>query len=69
MVSLIKPGAKLLQVDGPSIETARLILRPWRVSDIARNTAMLGDPEVARFITPDRTVPLGGPDTALSQKY
>ncbi|MBR0757167.1 GNAT family N-acetyltransferase [Bradyrhizobium jicamae] len=54
MVSPIKPGAKLLQVDGPTIETPRLILRPWRVSDIARNTAMLGDPEVARFITPDR---------------
>ena len=53
MVSLIKPGAKLLQVDGPVIETARLILRPWRASDIAANTAMLSDPETARFITPD----------------
>ena len=63
MVSLIKPGAKLLQVDGPSIETARLILRPWRATDIARNTVMLGDPEVARFITPDRkpvTEPMAG---------
>ncbi|WP_044537758.1 GNAT family N-acetyltransferase [Bradyrhizobium sp. LTSP885] len=54
MVSLIKPGAKLLQVDGPVIETARLILRPWRASDIAANTAMLSDPETARFIVPDR---------------
>ncbi|MBR0692324.1 GNAT family N-acetyltransferase [Bradyrhizobium lablabi] len=54
MVSLIKPGAKLLQVDGPSIETARLILRPWRASDIAGNTAMLSDPGTARFITLDR---------------
>jgi RimJ/RimL family protein N-acetyltransferase len=53
MVSLIKPGAKLLQVDGPVIETARLILRPWRASDVAANTAMLSDPETARFITPD----------------
>ena len=53
MVSLIKPGAKLLQVDGPVIETARLILRPWRASDIADNTRMLSDPETARFITPD----------------
>jgi RimJ/RimL family protein N-acetyltransferase len=53
MVSLIKPGAKLLQVDGPVIETARLILRPWRASDIADNTAMLSDPGTARFITPD----------------
>lgn len=54
MVSLIKPGAKLLTVDGPVIETARLVLRPWRASDIADNTAMLSDPETARFITPDR---------------
>ncbi|MGY4475394.1 GNAT family N-acetyltransferase [Bradyrhizobium sp. USDA 3364] len=53
MVSPIKPGAKLLQVDGPVIETARLILRPWRASDIAENTRMLSDPETARFITPD----------------
>ncbi|KWV57573.1 hypothetical protein AS156_38285 [Bradyrhizobium macuxiense] len=53
MVSLFKPGAKLLQVDGPAIETARLILRPWRASDIAANTLMLSDPETARFITPN----------------
>ncbi|MTV17381.1 MULTISPECIES: GNAT family N-acetyltransferase [Bradyrhizobium] len=53
MVSLIKPGARLLQVDGPVIETARLILRPWRASDVAENTKMLSDPETARFITPD----------------
>ncbi|MFB9261784.1 GNAT family N-acetyltransferase [Bradyrhizobium erythrophlei] len=54
MVSLVKPGAKLLRVDGPVIETARLILRPWRASDIPDNTRMLSDPETARFITPDR---------------
>ena len=53
MVSLIKPDANLLRVDGPVIETARLILRPWRASDIADNTRMLSDPETARFITPD----------------
>jgi RimJ/RimL family protein N-acetyltransferase len=53
MVSLFKPGATLLQVDGPVIETTRLILRPWRASDIAENTAMLSDPATARFITPD----------------
>ncbi|WP_166299942.1 GNAT family N-acetyltransferase [Bradyrhizobium sp. 2S1] len=53
MVSLIRPGAKLLQVDGPVIETERLLLRPWRASDIADNTKMLSDPETARFITPD----------------
>ncbi|MEY9518155.1 hypothetical protein ABIF16_008886 [Bradyrhizobium elkanii] len=39
MVSLIKPGARLLRVDGPVIETARLILRPWRASDVAENRA------------------------------
>lgn len=53
MVSLIKPGANLLQVDGPVIETERLLLRPWRASDVADNTKMLSDPETARFITPD----------------
>ena len=39
-------------VDGPVIETERLILRQWRASDIAANTAMLSDPGTARFITP-----------------
>ena len=36
------------------IETERLILRQWRDSDIAANTAMLGDPLSGRFITADR---------------
>jgi RimJ/RimL family protein N-acetyltransferase len=53
MIPRLKPGAKLLHVDGPVIETARLILRPWRSSDIAANTAMLSDPATARFITAD----------------
>jgi RimJ/RimL family protein N-acetyltransferase len=53
MIPPLKPGAKLLKVDGPVIETARLILRPWRSDDIAANTAMLSDPDTARFITPD----------------
>jgi RimJ/RimL family protein N-acetyltransferase len=53
MIPPLKPGAKLLRVDGPVIETARLILRPWRSSDIAANTAMLSDPATARFITSD----------------
>ena len=53
MIPPLKPGAKLLKVDGPVIETARLILRPWRSSDIAANTAMLSDPGTARYITPD----------------
>jgi RimJ/RimL family protein N-acetyltransferase len=54
MIPPFKPGARLLQVSGPTIETERLILRPWRSSDVAPNTAMLSDPETARFITPDR---------------
>jgi RimJ/RimL family protein N-acetyltransferase len=53
MIPPLKPGAKLLKVDGPVIETARLILRPWRSDDIAANTAMLSDPGTARYITPD----------------
>ena len=53
MIPPLRPGAKLLQSSGPVIETARLILRPWRSSDIAANTAMLSDPGTARFITAD----------------
>jgi RimJ/RimL family protein N-acetyltransferase len=49
----VKPGAELAQIKGPLIETERLILRTWRASDIAQNTAMLADPETARFITSD----------------
>ena len=49
MIPPLKPGAKLLKVDGPVIQTARLILRPWRSDDIAANTAMLSDPGTARF--------------------
>jgi RimJ/RimL family protein N-acetyltransferase len=48
-----KPGAALAHINGPVIETERLILRTWRESDIAPNTAMLGDPDAGRFITPD----------------
>jgi RimJ/RimL family protein N-acetyltransferase len=63
MIPPLKPGARLMRVDGPFIETARLVLRPWRSSDIAANTAMLSDPGTARFITPDGkaiTSELGG---------
>jgi RimJ/RimL family protein N-acetyltransferase len=56
MIPPLKPGARLMQVDGPFIETPRLILRPWRSSDIAPNTAMLSDPDSGRFITPDGKV-------------
>ena len=53
MIPPLKPGAKLLQTAGPVIETARLILRPWRNDDIAPNTVMLSDPDTARFIAAD----------------
>ena len=63
MIPPLRPGAKLMHVDGPVIETARLILRPWQRRDIAANTAMLSDPDSARFITPDGkaiTTEIGG---------
>jgi len=63
MIPPLKPGAVLLQATGPQIETERLILRPWRVSDIAPNAAMLTDPGTARFIAPDGkpvTTAIGG---------
>jgi len=59
----LKPGARLLRVEGPVIETARLILRPWRSDDVAANTAMLSDPGTAQYITPDGvavTTEIGG---------
>ena len=52
MIPPLKPGAACA-IDGPVIETARLILRPWRSRDIAANTAMLSDPATARFIAAD----------------
>ena len=63
MIPPLKTGARLMPADGPFIETTRLILRPWRSSDIAANTEMLSDPDTARFITPDSkavTSELGG---------
>ena len=56
MIPPLKPGARLMAADGPFIETPRLILRPWRSSDIAANTKMLSDPDSGRFITPDGKV-------------
>jgi RimJ/RimL family protein N-acetyltransferase len=53
MLAKPKPGVKLVQLDGPTIETPRLILRQWRSEDIAPYTAMLADPATARFITVD----------------
>lgn len=53
MIPALKSDAVLAKLQGPVIETARLILRPWRATDIAANTAMLSDPATARFITAD----------------
>ncbi|MEZ0084391.1 hypothetical protein [Bradyrhizobium japonicum] len=50
MIPPLKPGARLLEVTGPRIETEHLILRPWCAGDIAPNAAMLSDPGTARFI-------------------
>jgi RimJ/RimL family protein N-acetyltransferase len=53
MLAKPKPGAALAQLNGPIIETPRLKLRQWRSADIAPYTAMLADPDAARFITVD----------------
>jgi RimJ/RimL family protein N-acetyltransferase len=63
MIPPLKKGATLPQPNWAGIETERLILRQWRGADVAANTAMLGDPLSARFITPDRkpvTEPMAG---------
>jgi RimJ/RimL family protein N-acetyltransferase len=48
-----KSNAGPVQLNGPVIETPRLILRQWRSEDVAPYTAMLADPATARFITVD----------------
>jgi RimJ/RimL family protein N-acetyltransferase len=53
MVAPVWPGVTLASSQGPVIETERLKLRPWCDADIVPNTAMLGDPLSARFITSD----------------
>jgi RimJ/RimL family protein N-acetyltransferase len=53
MIPPLKPGVTLPRPEGPVIETERLILRPWRGTDIEPNTAMLADPLSGRFITAD----------------
>ncbi len=53
MIAPLRPGVTLPQVNGPVIETERLILRQWQGRDIAAYTAMLSDPGTARFITVD----------------
>jgi RimJ/RimL family protein N-acetyltransferase len=53
MIAPLKPGVTLARLNGPVIETERLMLRPWRSDDIEPNTAMLGDAAAGRFITAD----------------
>jgi RimJ/RimL family protein N-acetyltransferase len=53
MLPLLRLGVTLDRSDGPVIETGRLKLRRWRGADVAPNTAMLSDPDAARFITAD----------------
>src|SRR3954471_16194188 len=53
MIPPLKPGARLMRMDGPVIETGGVILRQWRRDDGAANTAMLSDPDTARFIAAD----------------
>jgi len=53
MIVSFRPGVTLALSDGPLIETEHLVLRRWRDSDVAPNTAMLSDPDSGRFITAD----------------
>jgi RimJ/RimL family protein N-acetyltransferase len=53
MIAPLRPGVALARLNGPIIETERLMLRPWRSDDIEPNTAMLGDATAGRFITAD----------------
>ena len=53
MIPPVKQGVKLPMPTDLVIETEHLLLRRWRESDIAPNTAMLSDPESGRFITSD----------------
>ena len=54
MIPPVKQGVRLPMPMDLVIETEHLLLRRWRESDIAPNTAMLSDPGTARFITVDR---------------
>ncbi len=41
-----------IQRDGPSLRTQRLLLRPWRPSDLDPFAALNADPEVRRYLGP-----------------
>jgi RimJ/RimL family protein N-acetyltransferase len=53
MLPPLKPGVSLAGPDRAVIKTDRLTLRAWCGADIAPNTAMLSDPDTARFIAAD----------------
>ncbi len=46
----------------PTIETERLVLRPWRPEDLAALAALNADPEVMHWVAPNR--PLGEDESA-----
>src|SRR3954453_4084625 len=53
MIAPLRRGVTLAQPNGPVNDAGPLRLRQWGGADIAPNTAMLADPETARFITAD----------------
>jgi len=46
-------------VNAPVLRTARLVLRPHRLSDVEASVALWGDPEVVRHITGRASTPQG----------
>ncbi len=47
----------LARVNAPTLETARLRLRPWQPDDLAWYVALRADPEVSRFLGDGRPQP------------
>ncbi|MFJ8613543.1 GNAT family N-acetyltransferase [Streptomyces sp. NPDC093675] len=46
------PRRQHVTVDGPRIVTARLVLRPWSLSDAVAALAVYGEADVARWLAP-----------------
>lgn len=44
--------AHSVRVDGPIIETARLLIRPWQLDDAGQALAIFGAEEVTRWLAP-----------------